>query len=98
MTDATNAAEAAAAATIAAVKAAAEKAAAEAKTAHEAAVNEIAAAHAVLDTKIEDLKASLAASLEKATADANHLGYAASFIARGHLLVDEYAAWIKRHV
>jgi zona occludens toxin (predicted ATPase) len=84
-------AAAAAAAAAAAVEAAA-------KAEHDAKITVLETSHSELDGKIEDLQALLAASLEKSRDDRDHTGYTTSFLERGHLLVDELAGWIKRHV
>jgi hypothetical protein len=69
-----------------------------AKKAHDEAIAVLQPAFDEARQKLDQLKADLAASLEKARTDAGHLDYAASFVRHAGLIADEASAWIKRHV
>lgn len=94
MSDANDAAQVTAASDPAAEAAAAVKAAQQA--AHAAAVAELAEAHGAVSVKIETLRAALAASLEKATAELGHVADTRAFLRDVDLKADEIIAWIKR--
>ena len=69
---------------------------AEAKRLHQEAITTLQPLHNGALAKLDDLRAHLAASLEKAKTDASHLNYAHAFIRDVGLKVDEIVAWMKR--
>lgn len=60
-------------------------------------VADLAAAHLVVATKLDALKAQLAVSLAKAGADPGHIELSAAFVRDVGLKTDEIAAWIARN-
>lgn len=70
--------------------------AAKAREEHQAALAELHPAHESALGKLDELRAHLLMSLEKAGNDPGHVGYASSFVRDVGLKVDEIIAWIKR--
>lgn len=66
------------------------------KAAHEKALADLQPLHDAALAVLDDLRAHLVASLEKAKAEAGHVDYAGSFVRDVVLKADEIVAWIRR--
>ena len=69
-----------------------------AKEAHDKRVDEHKKKLDALDPKVKELGDLLDQSASKMETDPGHAGYAESFVRQVHLSIDEWIAWIKRHV